>query len=154
MPIKSSINAAKIEAEINERLQGKKRYLIEQLFYIAEECLNNARDNHGYHAQTGNLQSSVGYCILDNGEIIKAGIWEPRPGKHGDGKEGMQKGIEFLNKIAQEQPRRGITFLMVAGMPYAKYVEDMSLDVLDTSEQMAIRKIKELVARVVRQSQQ
>ena len=39
-------------------------------------------------------------------------------------------------------------------MPYAKYVEDMSLDVLESSEKMAIEKIKALVARVVKQSQQ
>lgn len=37
---------------------------------------------------------------------------------------------------------------MVAGMPYAQYVEAMSLDVLDTSEQMAQRKIKDMLDRL------
>lgn len=156
MPIKANFTAADIRNRIDSLIVAKKRALIAKLFYIAEECLNNARANHKYKVQTGNLTSSIGYCILDDGEIIKAGEWKAIPGTagkdgkpQGDGSKGMQKGMEYLKEMAAEQLKQGITFVMVAGMPYAKYVEAMSLDVLDTSEQMAEKKIRELVAKVV-----
>jgi hypothetical protein len=153
MPIKSSLSAAEIRNRIMQRIEQKKQAIIAKLFYIGEECLNNARANHLYMVQTGNLTSSIGYCILDDGEIVKAGEWKATAGATGDGKEGVQKGMEYLNEIASAQSKQGITFIMVAGMPYAKYVEAMSLDVLDTSEKMAEEKIKAMIAKVVKQSE-
>lgn len=154
MPIKSSINAADIRNRINQRIEQKKQAIIAKLFYIGEECLNNARSAHLYKVRTGNLTSSIGYCILDDGEIVKAGQWKATAGAKGDGAEGMQKGMEYLNEVAAGQPQQGIVFVMVAGMPYATYVEAMSLDVLDTSEKMAEEKIRALVAKVVKQSEE
>lgn len=122
--------------------------MIAQLFYIGEECLANARANHLYLNQTGNLCSSIGYCIISDGQIVHEGEWQATAGAQGNGEEGKQKGIEYLHRLATEQPTEGITFLMVAGMPYAQYVEAMSLDVLDTSQQMAEAKIKEMLNRL------
>lgn len=133
---------------INERIERKKQTLFVRLFYIAEECLNNARESHKYKVQTGNLTSSINYCIIDNGEIVKAGEWKATPGTE-NGKQGMEKGMEYLRQMADAQPQDGITFLMVAGMPYAKYVEAMSLDVLETSEDMAARKIKAMIHKLL-----
>lgn len=152
MPITSNLKPADIRAMINERIERKKQALFVRLFYIAEECLNNARTSHnvngGYKNQTGNLQSSIGYCIIDNGEIVKAGEWKATPGTE-NGKKGMEKGMEYLRQMAEAQPQNGIIFLMVAGMPYAKYVEAMSLDVLETSEDMAARKIKAMIHKLL-----
>nr|DAP71725.1 MAG TPA: hypothetical protein [Caudoviricetes sp.] len=148
MPITSSLRPADIRAMINERIERKKQTLFVRLFYIAEECLNNARESHKYKVQTGNLTSSINYCIIDNGEIVKAGEWKATPGTE-NGKQGMEKGMEYLRQMADAQPQDGITFLMVAGMPYAKYVEAMSLDVLETSEDMAARKIKAMIHKLL-----
>ena len=134
---------------INERIERKKQALFARLFYIAEECLNNARKNHKYKVQTGNLTSSINYCIIDNGEIVKEGKWKATPKGTEQGKAGMERGMEYLQQIASQQPHEGITFLMVAGMPYAKYVEAMSLDVLETSEDMAARKIKAMIQKLL-----
>lgn len=133
---------------INERIERKKQALFVRLFYIAEQCLNNARENHKYMVQTGNLTSSINYCIIDNGEIIKAGEWKATPGTE-NGKTGIEKGMEYLREMADAQPRDGITLLMVAGMPYAKYVEAMSLDVLESSEAMAERKVKAMISKLL-----
>ncbi len=150
MPITSNLKPADIRAMINERVERKKQALFVRLFYIAEECLNNARKSHShkYKVQTGNLTSSINYCIIDNGEIVKAGEWKATPGTE-NGKKGMEKGMEYLRQMADAQPQDGITFLMVAGMPYAKYVEAMSLDVLETSEDMAARKIKAMIHKLL-----
>lgn len=148
MPAEVKFSAKRIRERINDAIERRKTALIAQLFYIGEECLANARANHLYLNQTGNLCSSIGYCVIVDGQIVHEGEWRETAGLQGDGKEGMQKGMEYLHQLATEQPTEGITFLMVAGMPYAQYVEAMSLDVLDTSEQMAKAKIKSMIDRL------
>lgn len=148
MPIKPNFTAADIRARMSQMLELRKKALIGQLFYIGEECLTQARSGHKYLNQTGNLCSSIGYCILDNGKIISEGEWKSVAGGKGDGEEGKKQGVAFLHDLAAKQTTKGIVFLMVAGMPYAQYVEAMSLDVLDTSEQMAQRKIKDMLNRL------
>lgn len=148
MPIKPNFTAADIRARMNRMLELRKKALIGQLFYIGEECLTQARSGHKYLNQTGNLCSSIGYCILDDGKIISEGEWKAVAGGKGDGTEGQKQGVAFLHDLASKQTTKGIVFLMVAGMPYAQYVEAMSLDVLDTSEQMAQRKIKDMLNRL------
>lgn len=148
MPIKPNFTAADIRARMSRMLELRKKALIGQLFYIGEECLTQARSGHKYLNQTGNLCSSIGYCILDDGKIISEGEWKAVAGGKGDGEEGKKQGVAFLHDLAAKQTTKGIVFLMVAGMPYAQYVEAMSLDVLDTSEQMAQRKIKDMLNRL------
>ncbi len=150
MPTKPNFTASDIRARINNEIERRKRGLISQLFYIGEECVNNARTPHDgrYHNQTGNLCSSIGYCILDDGKIVHEGEWKAVAGGKGNGEEGMKQGAAFLHDLVSKQPAKGIVFMMVAGMPYAQYVEAMSLDVLDTSEQMAQRKIKDMLNRL------
>ena len=148
MPIKPNFTQADIRARMNAMIENKKKGIIQQLFYIGEECLTQARSGHKYLNQTGNLCSSIGYCILDNGNIIHEGEWKSVAGGKGDGTEGAKQGVAFLHDLASKQPTKGIAFLMVAGMPYAQYVEAMSLDVLDTSEQMAQAKIKAMLNRL------
>lgn len=151
MPIKPNFTAADIRARMNQEIERRETALIGQLFYIGEECLKQARSGHKYLNQTGNLCSSIGYCILVDGSIVHEGEWkQTSEGKGGekDGANGSSKGVAFLHELAGKQTSKGIVFLMVAGMPYAQYVEAMSLDVLDTSEQMAQRKIKEMLNRL------
>ncbi len=150
MPAKSHYTAADFGARINRGVELRKKALIGQLFYIGEECLTQARSGHLYLNRTGNLCSSIGYCILDDGKIISEGEWIAVAGGKGDGEEGKKQGVAFLHELAAKQTTKGIVFLMVAGMPYAQYVEAMSLDVLDTSEQMAQRKIKDMLNRLFR----
>lgn len=146
MPIKPKSTAANIRARIREKTMARNAALATQLFYIGLECLTNARSVHRYKDRTSNLASSINYCVVVDGEIVRAGEWQAIGGNEGDGKEGVSVGMEYLHKVAAEQPKDGkIRFVMVAGMPYAQYVEAMSLDVLDTSEQMAERKIKEML---------
>lgn len=150
MPIKPNFTQADIRARMNAMIENRKKAIIAQLFYIGEECLNNARTPHEgkYKYQTGNLCSSIGYCVLVDGEIVHEGEWKAVNGDKGDGTEGKKQGVAFLHELAAKQTTQGIVFLMVAGMPYAQYVEAMSLDVLDTSEQMAERKIKAMLNRL------
>lgn len=151
MPTKANFTPEDIRRKTLAILENNKRGAIVQLFYIGEKCLAQARSGHLYYNQTGNLCSSIGYCVLVDGEIAHIGEWkqtsEGRGGEK-DGTEGSKQGKTFLQEQIEKQPKEGIVFLMVAGMPYAQYVEAMSLDVLDTSEQMAERKIKDMLNRL------
>lgn len=148
MPTKANFTTSDIRNRMNQIMERRKQALIAQLFYIGEECLTQARSGHKYYNQTGNLCSSIGYCILVDGNIVKEGEWKNVSGGNGDGAEGKKQGVAFLHELIDKYSSKGISFLMVAGMPYAQYVEAMSLDVLDTSEQMAQRKIKEMLNRL------
>lgn len=145
MPVESSFSEQSFKQRIAEAVERRKQAIIANLFYIGEECLANARSNHLYLNQTGNLCSSIGYCIIADGQIVREGEWQATAGKQGNGEAGKQKGLAYLHQLATEQPTEGIVFLMSAGMDYAEYVEDMGLDVLDSSEQLAGRKIKEFM---------
>ena len=150
MPVENKFSPQRIRQRIDAAIQRRQAALIGQLFYIGEQCLANARSRHLYLNQTGNLCSSIGYCIIVDGEIVGEAFFDKSAGRGGEkpGSEGKQKGMEYLHKLATEQPTKGINFVMVAGMPYAQYVEAMSLDVLDTSQQMAEKKIKDMLDRL------
>lgn len=150
MPIKKNFSARQIQEKINARIEARKQAFIGRLFAIAEECLNNAKSNHKYSNRTGNLASSINYCIVDNGVIVTAGQWKATVGAEGNGQKGIQSGMQYLQKVVSGLPQKGLIFVMVAGMPYASYVEAMSLDVLDTSEAMARAKIKQMIEKLTK----
>ena len=143
MPIKVPKNfERKFHQEYVRKLRGVQESLIARLFYIGEKCLNYAREHPGYTNQTGNLCSSIGYCVVANGQIVHEGEWQMIQGSEGRGYEGMTRGMEYLHKLAAEQPAEGVSFIMVAGMPYAQYVEAIGKNVLDGSEILAEQEIK------------
>lgn len=133
------------------RWQNIQEAIIARLHRIGEECLAEARRNHIYLNQTGNLCSSINYCITYKGRVMQAGEWnDTSQGRGGtkSGQVGVEEGRKFLQKVADEQPYDEISFVMVAGMPYAQYVEAMSLNVLDSSEQMAEKKVKDMLSKM------
>lgn len=102
---------------------------------IGEDALTIARDEHIYKAQTGNLQSSVGFAVLRDGAETGRSGFNPVPGPDGgDGKTGAAEGRKYLDQILSEESGPGISLVMVAGMDYAGYVEDKGLDVLKSAE--------------------
>lgn len=113
--------------------------IINNLVYVGESALTQARNGHRYTDQTGNLTSSIGYAIVVNGRVFKKSAFEVVK----DGKQGASAGNKFLQKLIS-QHSKGIVFIMVAGMPYAQYVEAMSLDVLDSAEVMAKKMLPQI----------
>lgn len=148
MPMTGGPKERGVREWIDAKIQSRRTAIINELFTVGEQCLTQARSGHKYKSQTGNLCSSIGYMIIADGEPIHEGGWQAIAGKKGNGEEGKQTGHEYLHELAADAPSKGIYFIMCAGMPYARYVEDMSLDVLDTSEQMAQKKIRELLTRI------
>ena len=80
--------------------------------------------------QTGNLRSSIGYCICQNGQVTNSSGFK----KVKKGSEGTIQGQKYLEEIASQYPDQYV-LIIVAGMEYAVYVEAMeNKDVLASAE--------------------
>lgn len=105
------------------------RKLINMLIYVGKACVNEARDNGGYTDQTGNLKSSIGFMVLNDGLVIhKGGFKQVKQGS-----KGKKEGSEYIDQIVS-QHNNGLVLLVVAGMNYASYVESMNLNVVTSGE--------------------
>lgn len=145
MPTRQVTPKSELDAYIARRIQMVKAALIESLAFVGEEALRHARSSNRrrYEDQTGNLTSSIGYCILDNGRAVLSSDFASIL----NGREGSGEGRKYLNKLISENSS-GIVFIMVAGMPYAQYVEAMNLDVLESTEMLVKRMVPEILKKL------
>lgn len=131
-----SFNEAEFMQELEESMSAElekvRRQIIRELSIIGERCINEARLKGSYTDHTGNLRSSVGYVIVEDGQIAQLGGFEPVNGA----KEGSEAGKEYARSLATNYPQ-GYTLIVVAGMHYAEYVAAKGYDVLDSSELLA-----------------
>ena len=138
------------------------RYMVLRNLHIAGvESVNVARSvvtENGYlgsgmpyTVQSGNLTSSVGYCITEDGKIVEMSSFEAVKGKKDSvGTEGAATGRKLAMQIAREFPQ-GYALILVAGMHYASYVQELHhRDVLLSGELVAARLIDKLKAKLAR----
>lgn len=140
MSIEQVTPQSEIERMIEEKSQRYFYNLIEALKLAGETAVANARITHAYQDQTGNLTSSIGYRIINNGKVVVQSSFDVVKG----GKEGAEKGKELLDELTRKN-RKGLVFMMVAGMNYASYVEAMGLGAFDASAEDAKRVIDRAV---------
>lgn len=118
-----------VNAAVLQNVLLAKQSMYQTLARVGEECVRYARTNGGYIDQTGNLRSSVGYAVIDNGRVISRSGFEQVK----QGAEGKNQGKDFLSEIIS-QYGNGLTLVVVAGMNYAAYVEAKSYDVISGAE--------------------
>lgn len=133
-----------IRTELEKRAGRIRLAIISRLQFVGETALTYARDNGAYKDRTGNLRSSIGYVILENGTQIKSSF----PGAQSEGKR-KAKDVIDQNK---SNFSRGFVLIVVAGMEYAASVESLGYDVLTASSQIAAdelkRAMKELTKKI------
>ena len=142
MPITQLTPQQEIDAYIEEQIKRWKKAMIRLLAWVGEECRNVQITSHRYENQTGNLESSTGYVIADNGNIVKVGGFKPIF----EGSKGASEGKAYAKSLVSQYPT-GICLIMVAGKNYASYVSDRGLDVLDSAELTA----RQLVSDILKQ---
>lgn len=147
--IVSKTDIRKIKAEYKAKQKEVTDFLIFRFEQIGEEAVKIARENGSYHDVTGNLRSSIGYCILNDGKVVKQGEPERYPGKEGDGAKGAAEGQVLLQRLKAKFPW-GVVLIICAGMEYAAFVENVRhKDVLTSAEHLAESLIKKLVGKLV-----
>lgn len=122
--LKQEWTSKSIAIQIKEAELKSKRSMILALNYIGQEFIKNARDGGSYHDKTGNLRSSIGYAVFNNGKMIK-GVFETA------NKDNNGEGVNTAKKTAQTNASKtGLCLIVVAGMDYAAAVESKGYDVL------------------------
>lgn len=141
MPVKIRMTTpkAELEAYIAKGFEEQKRRIIRMLFYIGEQCVNDARLKGSYTDRTGNLRGSTGYCVVVDGQIVQEAGFAPVLGSP----EGPNKGQDYVQQLAAGYTS-GIVLIVVAGMHYAAYVADKGYNVLDSAEMLAEKLIGDL----------
>ena len=150
-----------VTEEITNAMQTLHRRIIRNLMIAGEEAVKKARSivtaggGGGvlppYTVQTGNLVSSVGYAVVQDGQIVTMSSFQAvqgRPDKNGiplgDGQEGSAKGKEYVKELAMRFPQ-GYALILVAGMHYASYVQELHhRDVLVSGSLVAEQLVREI----------
>lgn len=142
--IKLKTPKSEVQATINAKGDLLKKAVTRQMSVIGEKVVNYARTNGSglkdYIDRTGNLRSSIGYIVTQDGNQQSQGGFNQVL----SGAEGVQKGKQH----AQEVASRGgsdVSLVVVAGMNYAEYVERRGYDVLSGAKLECERLVSEMV---------
>jgi hypothetical protein len=119
-----------------EALQREIDIRVTRAFQMAcKETVTFAKSNRKerYTDQTGALNSSTGFQLYKDGEIIES-YFETATGGDGTGNStGLNEGKKVAEQRATELGAH-ICAVIVSGMPYAIYVESKGKDVLTSAE--------------------
>jgi len=114
--LKPEFTMEDIERKIDGFKKEKLTKIFEVLSFVGIQAVNYAKNNHTYNDQTGNLTSSIGYAIINNGEIKRSMVTH-------------DKGAQLIDELAAQYPK-GMILVVVAGMEYAAAVESKGYDVI------------------------
>lgn len=142
----------KTMAYIRQQAEKRARDYIEVLNRIGLKVVGQIRTGEvsRWDDQTGNLRSSIGYIIVDDGMIVKRGGFEKVDGPKRDqsSPDGSAEGQSFAEELASKYPK-GYCLIIVAGMEYAAYVEAIeNKTVLAGGKLLAEKLHKELCAKL------
>ena len=147
--IVSQFSVNKIRKGLEKKKKEVENLIIKQFSYIGEQCVKIAREQGSYNDITGNLRSSIGYVVLNNGKPVKYGEPKQYNGKLGNGAEGAKAAEALLTKLQAKFPW-GIVLIVCAGMNYAAYVENIHhKDVLSSAELKAESLAKQLLKWII-----
>lgn len=105
--------------------------IIESLRFIAQGSYEEALRRKRFANDTGALVSSIGWAISYDGKIVHSGGFT---GNGINSSVGQSAGREVVADLARG---KGIRLILVAGMPYASYVEAKGFDVTTSGELLA-----------------
>lgn len=140
--LKQKWTAKSIIIPIEKFKLASKAQMIMVMNYIGQEFIKLARESGSYSDQTGNLRSSIGYAIFDNGKEINS-VFEIADKDEGG------SGVRSAKNLAKEQvAKTGLCLIVVAGMEYAAAVESKEYTVLTAfapSENQVERDLEKLL---------
>lgn len=141
---------AEIQREIDNAISAWLRQILDRLVYLGDLCYQEAMTKIGYTHRTGNLGSSTGYIVLNNGQIYSEGgfFQITGPDRTDATEDGTFIGRQYAESLIPEYST-GLVMLFVAGMNYASYVEAKGYNVITSAEIWAQRNAEQIVNQVV-----
>lgn len=144
--LKQKWTAKSIIIPIEQFKLASKVQMIMAMNYIGQKFIKLARESGSYSDQTGNLRSSVGYAIFDNGKEVNA-VFEIADKDEGGA------GVRSAKNLAKKQvAKTGLCLIVTAGMVYAAAVESKNYTVLTAfapSENQVKRDLEKLLKYVI-----
>lgn len=136
--VKSNNWERELERELKRAFAGILSDMAETIRHRFLEAVSQAQKVNTYKDQTTALRNSIGCLVYVKGKLLYSSFGDEAVGVVADGKhdrsgEGKTGGKDLAEEVAQEDLDKGIVAVLVAGMKYAKYVEDRGLDVLTGS---------------------
>lgn len=150
-----------VTEELTKGVQNVHARIIRDLAIAGEKAVEKARlivtaGGGGsvlppYTVQSGNLVSSTGYAIVHDGQIVTMSSFQAVPGPKGDGQEGSATGKAYAKELAMRYTK-GYALILVAGMEYASYVQELyHRDVLVSGSLVAEQLVNELREKLQRE---
>lgn len=126
--------------------------IVRALSYLGEECVIKIRDRSAeasWYDQTGNLRSSVGYAVYQNGNIsVESSFNQVK-----NGTVGVNEGKKTIIELATKYANNEFTLVILAGMEYAEYVEAMeNKDVLASTELWARGEVESRIQNALKRA--
>jgi hypothetical protein len=147
MGIKPKFNTSDIDNHVMREYEELENSLIETLQFVGEGFVADARafteSQGGFGDITGNLRSSIGYFITKNGRVIVEDVKKSEKGT--DRKTGVSVAKSFIDSIKQGD---GLRLYGVAGMEYAREVENKGKNVISLQSDTAIIELKEILTEL------
>ncbi len=131
-----------VKSRFDRFIDAIERAQIKRLQYLGEMCVKYAREipaEVGFTDQTGNLRSSIGYVVFNNGVAVSESYIQVK-----EGGQGASTGLALAKKVGAKYTE-GIALVVTAGMNYAIHLEAKGRDVLASAETLAKQELPRMV---------
>jgi len=135
---------ADVRRQMEQHAKRVEKAMVFNMQYLGEQCVNVARSvpaQFGFHDQTGNLRSSIGYIVFNDGRPVHQNFKTVLKGS-----KGVTEGKKIAAEIGSGYPGK-IVLVVVAGMNYAVEVESRGRDVLTSAEIFAQQRLPDLIKK-------
>lgn len=152
MGVTMSTPMSEINAILIQSMKIVRDEVLRALSYLGEQCVIKVRDRTAQESwidQTGNLRSSIGYAIYEEGrKEIESAFRIVK-----NGREGSTEGQKMIDELAGAYSNT-YALVVVAAMNYAEYVEAKdNKDVLASAELYARKEVNKYLKNALRRAE-
>ena len=153
MGITMGTSISEIKALLIQSQNILREEIIRALSYLGEQCVIKVRDRSAEESwidQTGNLRSSIGYAIYEEGrKEIESAFRIVK-----NGREGSSEGKKMIDELAGVYSNT-YALVVIAAMSYAEYVEAKdNKDVLASTELFARKEVGKYLTKAIRRAEE
>lgn len=123
MAIIDRTNWAQEQRKLQQEIEKALRICVVFMAEVGETATTYARLHGGYTDRTRNLRGSIGYLVIQNGEVKVDAFGTTEP---------QQMARTYAYQVSKDYPN-GTVLIWVAGMNYAGIVQAKGFDVLEGS---------------------
>jgi len=146
---KSKTSPSQIKQVHAKYMEHVRDAIIKRFTLIGWKFVKMAREKTakqgGFDDHSGNLRSSIGFVVVDHGEIVYGDFEPAKKGK--DQETGLKEAKKLTRELASNFSE-GYALIVVAGMDYAAAVESKGKDVITGSSLQAEIDLKDAVRKM------